>query len=146
MRRKFTIKQLLALMLVVLVGVFVQLRLNNEISTFRHDVENAESPLHRDAIENISNEFSAIIDAEHSISIDGISLDSRPSIIDYCLFRRTIECRCNLNVSYLRRELAHYKVPPHLRRDEYYVDVPSHYQTQQTVHMTATPFGFRIED
>lgn len=146
MRLKFNIKHLLALMLVVSIGTVLQLRLAQVISTFKHDIEDVESRMHRDAIRTLSNEFPAMAAARHSMSVDGINLDSSTTIMDYCLFRRTVKCRYNLNTGYLRREIAHGRTPKHMRVDEYYVDVPSQHQVQQTIRLTATPFGYKIEN
>lgn len=145
MKIKFKIKYLLALVLIAAVAVAIQSRLALAISTFSREVADPESNLHHDLVSQIRDEFPAIHDAKISTFVDGVDINSDVSLLDYCLFRRTIDCRYNYNVAYLRRETAHGKIPPDIRVGEQEVDVPSQYQKQQAVRVSATPFGYKIE-
>lgn len=146
MRLKFEIRHFLLTMLFVSIGLFLHLSLSNVTSTLENDVGNIESPLHEIAKQELLNEFPSIMATASRMSVDNLTFDAAPTIPDYCLFRRTIQCRYNLNVDYLRREIAHSKIPQDKRVDEHYVDVPSRHQAQESVCVTATPFGYRIKN
>ena len=146
MRLKLNIKHLLAAMLLVCFGVFLHLRLGNAISTLEHDIGNVDSTLHTVAKQKLTKEFSAMMASASDMSVDKVILDSNPTTIEYCLFRRTIQCRYNLNIGYTRREIAHSRIPRDERVDENYVDVPSKHHAKQSVCIIATPFGYRMKN
>ena len=144
MRLKFNIKHLLLSMLVVSIGLFLHLGLDNAVSTMEHEITNTESSLHDVAKQKMTSEYSAMMVTAYNMTVDNVTLKADPTIADYCLFRRTIQCHYNLNVDYLRREIAHSRIPQDRRVDGHYVDVPSQHRAQHTVYVTATPFGYTI--
>jgi hypothetical protein len=144
MRANLKVRCFVALLLVTSIGAVLQSRLSHVTSAFSYEIEKAESPLHHGTLRRIGEEFPAIAHSKRSVSVDSVIQKSDSSILDYCLFRRTIECRYNYNVMYLRRELAHSRIPHETRIDEHYVDIPSQHKTQQTVRVSASPFGYNI--
>ena len=144
MRFKLTIKHLLACMLIVSVGVVLQMRLNRATSAFADNLSKPEFKLHRDAVIQIGTDYPAILNTNYSTSVDNLIVDSDPSLIDYCLFRRTVQFRYNLNINYLGRQIAHSRIPAENRIDDLYVEIPLTHQAKQVVRILATPFGCKI--
>ena len=91
----------------------------------------------------MTDEYPAMMATAYGVTVDNVALKSAPSIADYFLFRRSIQCTYNLDVNYMRREIAHSKIPQDRRVDGHYVDVPSQHQSQQSFSVTATPFGYK---
>ena len=145
MRFKFKIKHLLAWMLVVSIAISSQLRLNYIISSGLHEIDDVESMRHQDAMQAFADEFPAAAGMKSSTSVDGIVINTSSSVLDYCLFRRTIDCKYNLNIHYFRRELAHSSIPDEFRIDKHYVDAPSRHQIKQSIRLTATPWGYQLD-
>ena len=145
MKRQFKIKHLLLLMLVVSVGLFLHLGLKNITSALENDIADGESSLHVAGKQKMTSEFPAMMDTAYGMTVDNVALKTEASIFDYFLFRRTIQCTYNLNVDYMRRELAHSRIPQERWVVGHYIDVPTRYQSRQSASVTVTPFGYKLD-
>ncbi|MDB2687795.1 hypothetical protein N9Y42_11350 [Mariniblastus sp.] len=145
MRLRFKIKHVLLLTFIVAAAVCMQVSLDQTISAFKRDIEDVESVYHRDGLQDFLDEHSIPAASVYQTSVDRISFDSHPSIIDYCLFRRTVECRYKLSINFLQRQIAHSRIPKENRVDGIHIDIPTCEETQHAVHLIANPFTRTIE-
>ena len=103
----------------------------------------AGSSLHGVGKQKLTDEHPAMMATAYGMNVDNVALKTAPLISDYFLFRRTIQCTYSLDVDYIRREIAHSRIPQDKRVDGHYVDIPSQHQSQQSFSVTATPFGYK---